>query len=61
MAANTRRGFFRIAFDAMIAAREKQVQRYVNGAMLTLDDETLRAHGVTREQIGGSRHFTSII
>ena len=61
MATNARRGFFRTAFDAMIAAREKQVQRYVNGAMLTLDDDALRAHGVTREQLRGSRHFTSII
>ncbi|MEX0956805.1 MAG: hypothetical protein WDZ83_16535 [Rhizobiaceae bacterium] len=61
MATNARRGFFRTAFDAMIAAREKQVQRYVNSAILTLDDETLRANGVTREQLRGARHFTSII
>jgi hypothetical protein len=61
MASNASRGFFRSALDAMIAAREKQVQRYVNGALLMLDDETLKAHGVTRDQLNRGRHFTSII
>lgn len=61
MASNARRGFFRSALDAMITAREKQVQRYVNGALMTLDDETLKAHGITREQLRAGRHFTSII
>lgn len=61
MATNARRGFFRTAFDAMITAREKQAQRYVNGALMMLDDETLKAHGYTRDQLRGSRHFTSII
>jgi hypothetical protein len=61
MANKTGRGFFRTAFDAMIAAREKQVQRYVNGALMALDDETLKAHGYTRDQLRGTRHFTSII
>ncbi len=32
-------------------ARQRQVRRYVNGALLMLDDETLRAHGYTREEL----------
>ncbi|MBO6716824.1 MAG: hypothetical protein JJ913_02580 [Rhizobiaceae bacterium] len=61
MATNAGRGFFRRAFDAMVEAREKQAQRYVNGALMMLDDETLRTHGVSRDQLRGARHFTSII
>ena len=38
-------------FDRMIAAREKQARRYVNGALLSLDDETLTRAGFTREGI----------
>lgn len=48
-----KRGFFRNAMDAMIAAREKQAQRYVNGALLMMDDETLRANGYTRAELRG--------
>jgi len=36
-------------FDRMIAAREKQARRYVHGALLNLDDETLTRAGFTRE------------
>lgn len=46
-----KRGFFRNAMDAMIAAREKQAQRYVTGALLMMDDETLRANGYTRTEL----------
>lgn len=46
-----RRGFFRGAFEALIEARQRQVGRYVNGALLMLDDETLRAHGYSREEL----------
>lgn len=52
MASNTgRRGFFRSAVDAMMAAREKQAQRYVTSALQMLDDETLKAHGYSREEL----------
>jgi hypothetical protein len=50
-AGSARRGFFRNALDAMIAARERQVGRYVNSALLLLDDETLEAHGYSREAL----------
>ena len=46
-----RRGFLRNAVDALVAAREKQAKRYVNSALLMLDDETLRAHGYDREEL----------
>ncbi len=41
----------RNTFDRMIEAREKQARRYVAGAMLNLDDETLAKAGYTRAQI----------
>lgn len=41
----------RNTFDRMIAAREKQARRYVNGALLTLDDETLNSAGFDRATI----------
>ena len=42
---------FRNTFDRMIAAREKQARRFVNGALLNLDDETLKQAGLTREGV----------
>ena len=48
---NASRGFFRNALANVIAAREREAQRYVNGALLRLDDETLKAHGYSREEL----------
>ena len=45
------RGFFRNALGNLIAARELQAARYVNGVLLRLDDETLKAHGYSREEL----------
>jgi len=48
---------FRNTFDRMIAAREKQARRYVNGALLNLDDKTLALGGFNRKDLrseGGS-------
>ena len=42
---------FKTTFDRMVAARERQARRYVNGALLNLDDETLRMAGMTRDSI----------
>lgn len=55
-----KRGFFRNAVDALVAAREKQANRYVAGALLMLDDETLRSNGYNRadlERRGGVTHL----
>jgi hypothetical protein len=43
--------FFRNAVNRMIEARERQVSRYVNGAMLSLDDTTLKSLGTSREEL----------
>jgi hypothetical protein len=45
------RNMFRSAFDAMVAARSRQAQSYANGALLMLDDETLKAHGLSRSEL----------
>ena len=41
----------RNTFDRMVAAREKQARRYVNGALLNLDDETLTRAGFNRKEL----------
>ncbi|MCV0397863.1 MAG: hypothetical protein K5872_10170 [Rhizobiaceae bacterium] len=52
MATTTKgRGFFRNAVDALVEARTRQAARYVNGALLMLDDETLKASGYSREEL----------
>ncbi|MCY1669212.1 hypothetical protein [Rhizobium sp. SL86] len=43
--------FFRNAFDRVVAARERQASRYVNGALMYLDDESLKALGTSREEL----------
>ena len=42
---------FRNTFNRMVAAREKQARRYVNGALLSLDDETLARGGFDRKTL----------
>lgn len=44
-------GFFRNAMNALIAARTRQAAAYVNGALLMLDDETLRRNGYNRREL----------
>lgn len=52
MAKNSaRHGFFRSALGAMMAARERQASRYLAGALLKYDDETLRAAGYSRADL----------
>ncbi|WP_173932091.1 hypothetical protein [Chelativorans sp. Marseille-P2723] len=45
----SKRGFFRNAVKALIEARERQAQRYVNRALQMLDKETLEARGIKRK------------
>ncbi|MBO6902466.1 MAG: hypothetical protein JJ864_14075 [Rhizobiaceae bacterium] len=61
MASKGNPGFFRSAFNAIVAAQERQAQRYVNSSLMLLDDETLRANGISRAQLAAGRRFTSII
>jgi hypothetical protein len=43
--------FFRNAFNRMVEARERQMSRYVNGALLSLDESTLKNLGTSREEL----------
>lgn len=43
--------FFKNALDRIVTARERQVRRYVNGALLNMDDAQLAALGRTREEL----------
>jgi hypothetical protein len=43
--------FFRNALNRVVVARERQVSRYVNGALLSLDDQTLQSLGTSREEL----------
>jgi hypothetical protein len=45
------KSFLRTAFDRVVEARERQVGRYVNGALLNLDDQSLKALGTSREEL----------
>lgn len=52
MATNSKgNGFFRSMLNGMMAAREQQANRYVAGALLHFDDETLRARGYNRADL----------
>ena len=41
----------RTGLDRMIEARERQVRRYVNGALLHLDDKSLAEAGIDRKEL----------
>lgn len=44
-------GFLATAFDAVVAARQREAARYVNGVLLSMDDATLKQHGYDRKQL----------
>ena len=53
-------GFLRSATDALVASRQRQADRYMNNMLLSLDDETLKAHGYSRAELRkqpGSAYF----
>ena len=43
--------------NALVEARQREAERYVNGVLLSLDDETLKSHGYNRAEL--SRRATS--
>lgn len=45
------RNFFRNALNNMVEARQRQANRQVQGALLMLDDDALKALGHTREEL----------
>ena len=50
-----RKSLLSSAFDAMVNARSRQASAYVNGALLMLDDETLKSRGYDRKELEGKR------
>jgi len=50
------KSFFRNAFDRITAAREKPARRYVGSVLLSLDDETLKSLGHSREELKKGGH-----
>jgi hypothetical protein len=51
MTTRAKTGFFKSAFNAFVEARQRQAERYVTGALLALDDKTLKAGGYSREEL----------
>lgn len=48
---DAKKGIIASTMDSLVRARTRQVNRYVNGALLMLDDETLKAHGYNRAEL----------
>lgn len=42
---------FRSMIDAMVEARGREASKYVTGALLMLDDESLKARGLNRQDL----------
>lgn len=59
-AATNKTGFFRSIFNALVEARQREAERYVNGVLLSLDDETLKGHGYSRAELSrrGTNRFS---
>ena len=52
------KSFLRRSLDAFIAAREREAEIYVSRALLSFDDETLKAHGYDRNALRKTARFT---
>lgn len=61
MTASTNKpGFFRSILKAFVEARQLEAEHYVNGVLLSFDDETLTRHGYSRAELakrGTSNRF----
>ena len=44
-------GFFRSVLKAVVEARQREAERYVNGVLLGFDDKTLESHGFKRAEL----------
>ena len=47
--------------DALIASRQREANRYVSSVLLSLDEDTLRAHGYSRSELRKSAGGTSLL
>lgn len=52
--------FLHRAYQRIIEARERQVSRYVNDALLSLDDKTLETIGTSRAELRRKRAASSV-
>ena len=46
-----RKSMFRNIIAAKVEARGREAAKYVNGALLMLDDESLKARGLNRQDL----------
>lgn len=45
------KSFLRTAFNNLVEARQRRADLYTTGALLSLDDASLQAMGLTREEL----------
>ena len=55
------RSFLRHMMDSLVEARARQASRFVNGALTMLDDDALKARGLSRDQFSGDRVHSHLI
>ena len=55
-----RPSFFRNVLDSMVEARARQASRYVNGALMMLDDEALKARGFKRSDLTNDKWMRNV-
>jgi hypothetical protein len=55
------KSFLRIALDNFVEARQRRADLYANGALLALDDKSLSAMGLNRDELRRKPAQRSII
>lgn len=55
------KSFLRIALDNFVEARQRRADLYANGALLALDDQSLSAMGLNRDELRRKPAQRSII
>jgi hypothetical protein len=55
------KSFFRAALDNLVEARQRRADLYATGALLSLDDASLKAMGLTRDELRRRPSQRSII
>jgi hypothetical protein len=55
------KSFLRTALNNLVEARQRRADLYTTGALLSLDDASLQAMGLTRDELRRRPHQHSII
>ncbi len=55
------KSFLRTALNNLVEARQRRADLYATGALLSLDDASLSAMGLTRDELRRRPHQRSII